>query len=118
MTSRQLEHDHTSRRLCRSFSLSLRILCCSARSERRFSCTTDHIPTDLKGDLYPYVYVNMLYAIVKGSHNPLLETNELFFFLFSALKVNLDQSLKLHQVLLHPFTMYILQKQRFSASCT
>lgn len=56
--------------------------------------------------------------ISKSSHNPLLETYELFFLLFPALKVNLDQSLQLHQVLLHPFTMYVLQKQMLRASCT
>lgn len=35
----------TSTRFCRSFSRSLRILCCSARSERRFSCRISHIKT-------------------------------------------------------------------------
>lgn len=50
-------------------------------------------------------------ATVYGAHNPLLELNYLLFFFLSALKVNLNQSLKLHQVLLHPFTMDILQTQ-------
>lgn len=44
-------------------------------------------------------------------HNPLFQLNQLLFFFFPALKVNLDQGLELHQVLLHPFTMDILQRQ-------
>lgn len=42
IVSKQHEHNFTSRRFCRSFSLSLRILCCSARSDRRFSCATNY----------------------------------------------------------------------------
>lgn len=43
----QLERVCTSRRFCRSFSLSLRILCCSALSARRFSCSTGRVLTGL-----------------------------------------------------------------------
>lgn len=53
----QPEHDRTSRRFCRSFSLSLRILCCSARSARRFSCTADHhTSANLKGQIFNMVF--------------------------------------------------------------
>lgn len=55
--------------------------------------------------------VYILSSTAKGSHNPLLEANELLLFLLSALEVNLDQSLQLHQVLLHPFSMDVLQTE-------
>lgn len=44
-TSRCVRFLLTSTRFCRSFSRSLRILCCSARSERRFSCGISHVTT-------------------------------------------------------------------------
>lgn len=43
------------------------------------------------------------------SHNPLLEADDLLLLLFPALKVDLDQSLQFHQVLLHPFPVDVLQ---------
>lgn len=55
--------------------------------------------------------VYILPSTAKGSHNPLLEADELLLFLLSALEVNLDQSLQLHQVLLHPFSMDVLQTE-------
>lgn len=49
-------------------------------------------------------------TLAMKSNNSLFQLNQLLFFLFPAFKVNLDQGLELHQVLLHPFTMYILQR--------
>lgn len=52
------------------------------------------------------------------SHNPLLEADELLLLLLPALKVNLDQSLQFHQVLLHPLPVDVLQtKDRRTSLC-
>lgn len=53
----------------------------------------------------------------KKPYNSLLQLNQLLFFLFPAVKVNLDQGLELHQVLLHPFTMDILQRREGHNFC-
>lgn len=43
------------------------------------------------------------------SHNPLFEADDLVLLLLPALKVNLNQSLQFHQVLLHPLPVDVLQ---------
>lgn len=44
------------------------------------------------------------------THNSFFEVNQLLLLLLPAVKVNLDQRLQLHQVLLHPLTMDVLKK--------
>lgn len=95
----------TSRRFCRSLSRSLRILCCSARSERRFSCRITHITT------LTAVIVISSYDVI-GQHctyNPVCKTDEFLLLLLTAFKVSFYQRLELIQVLLHTLAMDVLR---------
>lgn len=80
------------------------------------SCAAPLAPSDASPETTGYhrltlrlwELVHVQVAAVKRAYNPFFEMNDLFFFLLPALEMNLDQRLKLHQVLLHPLTMYVL----------
>lgn len=112
---RWMQGVYTSRRFCRSFSLSLRIRCCSARSERRLSCTGDSILTGLKANLYPYVSMEVFTALTILSLRFMMSSSS-FFLLTKWASINVWSSIRSFSILLrciscrkrHPLVRLVL----------
>lgn len=107
----------TSRLAWRSFSFSARTLCCSALSARRFSCraapnTPGHSEQQEKKNK------TLLLAEVGGTHDPVLEGDQLLLLLLPALEVSVDQRLQLDQILVLTFLLDVLQETRAQLSAT